>query len=271
MSSNTNIEWTEATWNPVKGCSAVSDGCTNCYAMQAAFRQQQMGQTDKYNGLTRKSGGRSVWTGKVFCDWDALEIPVKWKKGRMIFVNSMSDIFHEKVPDEFIKAIWAVMAKTPQHTYQILTKRHTDIDLIWHRCGLGCLPNVWMGVSVESGDQHHRIHKLGHIPAVVRFVSFEPLIADPMLCRMPAIDYIDWAIVGGESANKDRARPMKDEWVDDILRECREHDIAFFFKQQGSYGSDGVHRGKKSNGNLFRGVEYKEMPTPKFERINDWT
>ncbi len=268
MSDNTGIEWTEATWNPVKGCSIVSAGCTNCYAMQMAARLESMG-VDSYAGLTRKSGGRSVWTGKVFCDYDALNKPLSWKKGRMIFVNSMSDVFHEDVPDDFIKAIWSVMARTPQHTYQILTKRHTDIDLIWDRCGLGCLPNVWMGVSVEEMAQAHRIHKLGHIPAVVRFVSFEPLIADPQCRKWLILDHIDWVIVGGESASKERARPMKAEWVDDILSECREHDIAFFFKQWGSYGADGIHRDKKHNGNLFRGKEYKEMPTPKWGRMDD--
>jgi protein gp37 len=149
MATNTPIEWTEATWNPVAGCTVLSPGCTNCYAMRLAARLEVMGQP-KYAGLTRKSSGRYKWNGRINLDHAALEIPRRWKVGRTIFVNSMSDLFHEKVPLDFIKAVFATMVDTPQHTYQVLTKRADRVEelaqlLPWPK-------HVWLGVSVENAD-----------------------------------------------------------------------------------------------------------------------
>src|SRR5712691_9563184 len=171
--ADTSIEWTDATWNPVAGCTVLSPGCTNCYAMRMAARLDAMGM-DKYKGLTRKSGGRAVWTGKVRLDRPALEIPVKWNKPRRIFVNSMSDLFHEAVPAKFVADVWSVMQKTPQHTYQILTKRPDHMAEITGE--LPVLKNVWLGTSVESADYLDRIDELRKVRAAVRFISFEPVL-----------------------------------------------------------------------------------------------
>src|ERR1700757_2236140 len=155
--ADTSIEWTDATWNPVAGCTVISPGCTNCYAMRMAARLDAMG-TKKYRGLTRKSGKRAVWTGKVRLDQKALDIPAGWKKPRRIFVNSMSDLFHEAVPAKFVAAVWDAMQATPQHTYQILTKRPDQMAKI--TASLPVLPNVWLGTSVESADYLGRIDDL---------------------------------------------------------------------------------------------------------------
>ncbi len=171
--ADTSIEWTDATWNPVAGCTVISPGCTNCYAMRMAARLDAMGMK-KYRGLTRKSGKRAVWTGRVRLDHDALGIPAGWKKPRRIFVNSMSDLFHEAVPAEFVAAVWRAMQATPQHTYQILTKRPDRMAEI--TASLPVLPNVWLGTSVESADYLGRIDDLRKVDAAVRFVSFEPLL-----------------------------------------------------------------------------------------------
>ncbi|MEA2835781.1 MAG: hypothetical protein QOD89_331, partial [Bradyrhizobium sp.] len=150
--ADSKIEWTDATWNPVAGCSIMSAGCTNCYAMRMAARLEAMGQT-KYRGLTRRSGGRFVWTGKVRLDADSLHIPLGWSRPRFVFVNSMSDLFHEKVPAEFVGRIWEVMEQTPKHTYQILTKRPDRMAEITPR--FRTLPNVWLGTSVEGPKVQH--------------------------------------------------------------------------------------------------------------------
>ena len=152
--ADTSIEWTDATWNPVAGCTVISPGCTNCYAMRMAARLDAMGMK-KYRGLTRKSGKRAVWTGRVRLDHNALGIPASWKKPRRIFVNSMSDLFHEAVPAQFVAAVWDAMQATPQHTYQILTKRPDRMAKI--TASLPVLPNVWLGTSVESADYLGRI------------------------------------------------------------------------------------------------------------------
>jgi protein gp37 len=173
LMADTSIEWTDATWNPVAGCTVISPGCTNCYAMRMAARLDAMG-VKKYRGLTRKSGKRAVWTGKVRLDRAALSIPAGWKKPRRIFVNSMSDLFHDAVPEEFVAAVWRAMQATPQHTYQILTKRPDRMADI--TASLPVLPNVWLGTSVESADYLRRISDLRGVNAVVKFVSFEPLL-----------------------------------------------------------------------------------------------
>jgi protein gp37 len=248
--ADTSIEWTDATWNPVAGCTVLSPGCTNCYAMRMAARLDAMGM-DKYKGLTRKSGGRAVWTGKVRLDRPALEIPGKWKKPRRIFVNSMSDLFHDAVPAEFVADVWSVMQKTPQHTYQILTKRPDRMAEI--AAQLPVLKNVWLGTSVESADYLDRIDKLRKVRAAVRFISFEPLLAS---VARPNLKGIHWAIVGGESGP--RSRPMREEWVDEIEAACRKARTAFFFKQWG-----GVR--KKAAGRQYRDRTFDEMPPTRLQ------
>ena len=243
--ADTTIEWTDATWNPVAGCSIMSAGCTNCYAMRMAARLSAMGQ-QKYQGLTRRSGNRWVWTGRIRLDEKALEIPTKWAKSRFVFVNSMSDLFHDKVPATFVERVWTVMQDTPRHTYQILTKRPDRMAEI--TAGLPLLRNVWLGTSVEGPDVQYRIDDLRRVRAAIRFISFEPLIGS-----VGGIDLTDiqWAIVGGESGP--RARPMQPEWVEEIESACREADAAFFFKQWG-----GIN--KKRSGRLLKGRTFDEMP-----------
>jgi protein gp37 len=244
--ADTSIEWTDATWNPVAGCTVLSPGCTNCYAMRMAARLDAMGM-DKYKGLTRKSGGRAVWTGKVRLDRPALEIPGTWKKPRRIFVNSMSDLFHEAVPAKFVANVWSVMQKTPQHTYQILTKRPDHMAEI--TAELPVLKNVWLGTSVESANYLDRIDELRKVRAAVRFISFEPLLGSVARANLKGIH---WAIVGGESGP--RSRPMLEEWVDEIEAACRKARTAFFFKQWG-----GVR--KKATGRQYRDRTFDEMPS----------
>jgi protein gp37 len=173
--ADTSIEWTDATWNPVAGCTVVTAGCTNCYAMRMAARLDAMG-LDKYRGLTRRSGKRAVWTGKVRLDEKSLQIPTTWSKPRKVFVNSMSDLFHPLVPVPFIRRVWRVMQETPQHTYQILTKRPERMAEVLWRNQFQVLPNVWLGTSVEDGQVLGRLDDLRRVQALIRFVSFEPLI-----------------------------------------------------------------------------------------------
>ncbi|MDE5456045.1 DUF5131 family protein [Bradyrhizobium sp. CSA112] len=243
--ADTSIEWTDATWNPVAGCTVLSPGCTNCYAMRMAARLDAMG-VKKYRGLTRKSGKRAVWTGRIRLDHKALSIPAGWKKPRRIFVNSMSDLFHEAVPATFVAAVWGAMHKTSQHTYQILTKRPDRMADI--TASLPVPPNVWLGTSVESADYLGRIDDLRKVDAAVRFVSFEPLLGSVAAADLTGIQ---WAIVGGESGP--RSRPMAEQWVAEIETACRKARTAFFFKQWG-----GVH--KKSTGRHYRGRTFDEMP-----------
>ncbi|GAA2816967.1 protein gp37 [Aminobacter aminovorans] len=243
--AETSIEWTDATWNPVAGCTILTAGCTNCYAMRMAARLDAMG-VEKYAGLTRKTGGRAKWTGKIYLDRKALSIPVSWSKPRQVFVNSMSDLFHSDVPAEFIAEVWQVMADTPRHTYQILTKRPDRmVDIV---PGLTKLPNVWLGTSVEDSRVLYRIDELRNVPATVRFISFEPLIGS---VAGASLKDIHWAIVGGESGPN--ARHMEPAWVDEIESMCRRNGTAFFFKQWGG-------RNKKATGRLLNGRTYDEMP-----------
>lgn len=245
--ADTTIEWTDATWNPVAGCQIITPGCTNCYAMRMAARLDAMG-VQKYEGLTRKSGDRYVWTGKVFCDEASLAAPLKWRAPRKIFVNSMSDLFHEDVPADFIKRVWATMRATPHHTYQILTKRPDRMAAVVADENLPVLSNVWLGTSVEDSKVIGRLDHLRATAAAVRFVSFEPLIGSVAQADLTGIQ---WAIVGGESGP--RSRPMLEEWVDEIYELCADAGTAFFFKQWGG-------RNKKATGRSFRGRTFDEMP-----------
>lgn len=245
--ADTSIEWTDATWNPVAGCTILTAGCTNCYAMRMAARLDAMG-VSKYDGLTRKSGSRYVWTGKVALDYTALDTPKTWRKPRLIFVNSMSDLFQEAVPADFVARVWKTMADTQRHTYQILTKRPDRMAELAK--SLPVLPNVWLGTSVEDAAVLQRIDHLRATPAQVRFISFEPLIGS---VGEADLSDIQWAIVGGESGP--RARPMLEEWVDEIYDRCEETGTAFFFKQWGG-------KNKKAAGRLLRGRTYDEMPPP---------
>ncbi|MCX5569637.1 DUF5131 family protein [Kaistia nematophila] len=245
--ADTSIEWTDATWNPVAGCTILSAGCTNCYAMRMAARLEAMG-VEKYEGLTRKTGGRAKWTGKIALDESSLSAPAKWAKARRVFVNSMSDLFHEDVPVEFIRRVWGVMEDTPRHTYQILTKRPDRMLEVLSNSQFPVLPNVWLGTSVEDGRVVHRLDDLRRVPAAIRFVSFEPLIGSVADANLSGIH---WAIVGGESGPK--ARPMDPAWVDEIADMCSEGDVAFFFKQWGG-------RNKKATGRLYQGRTWDFLP-----------
>lgn len=248
MTQMSKIEWTDVTWNPVAGCTVATAGCTNCYAMRMAARLEAMG-TEKYRGLTRKSGDRYVWTGKIVTDEKALAAPLTWRTPRTVFVNSMSDLFHEAVPVDFIAKVWAVMKATPQHTYQVLTKRPEHMRQVLSQPKFAVLPNVWIGTSVEDAAVLHRIDNLRATPAAIRFISFEPLIGS---VADACLENIDWAIVGGESGP--RARPMPKEWVEEIEELCRDYGTAFFFKQWGG-------RNKKAAGRTFKGRTYDEMPS----------
>jgi protein gp37 len=210
-----------------------------------AARLSAMG-TPKYDGLTRKSGQRYVWTGKVALDEAALETPRAWRKSRLIFVNSMSDLFQEAVPSEFIRRVWSTMAATQHHTYQILTKRPARMAALTQ--GLPLLPNVWLGTSVENGDVLDRLDDLRATRAAVRFVSFEPLIGSVAAADLAGIH---WAIVGGESGP--RARPMSEDWIDEIYGLCEAAGAAFFFKQWGGPN-------KKAAGRNYRGQTWDALP-----------
>jgi len=247
MAQTSSIEWTDVTWNPVAGCLVITPGCTNCYAMRMAARLEAMGVA-KYEGLTRKSGKRYVWTGKIRLDEASLEAPLKWRKPRKVFVNSMSDLFHPDVPADFVAKVWSIMEGTPQHTYQILTKRPERMREVITSLRLPALEHVWLGTSVEDAAVLSRLDDLRATPAIVRFVSFEPLIGSVAAADL---DGIHWAIVGGESGP--RARPMEEEWVDEIRLNCLTAGTAFFFKQWGG-------KNKKAAGRLLHGREWNNLP-----------
>jgi protein gp37 len=236
MAQNSSIEWTEATWNPVTGCSKVSQGCKHCYAERMAERLQAMGQSRYSNGFA------------VTLQPDLIDLPLHWKTPRRIFVNSMSDLFHEKVPTSFIQSCFRTMNEAHWHIFQILTKRPQRLaelapDLYWSK-------NIWVGVSVENQKVVNRIDYLRTIDAHVRFLSLEPLIG-PL--HNLNLDGIHWAIVGGESGPK--ARPMREEWVLNIRKQCLEQGVSFFFKQWGGTN-------KKRAGRLLEGRTWDEFPQP---------
>lgn len=252
--AETQIEWTDATWNPVAGCTIVTAGCTNCYAMEMARRLQAM-NVEKYRGLTRRSGKRTIWNGVVREDRSALDIPLRWKKPKKIFVNSMSDLFHEGVSDEFILNVWEVMRATPRHHYQILTKRPERMVALLGKKITDVLPNVWLGTSIENDEVIGRADHLRAVPAAIRFISFEPLIGP--VGKINLAD-IHWAIVGGESGRA--ARPIREEWIDQIFEQCELQRTAFFFKQWGAWGKDNKRRSKKANGRIYREKVWDDMP-----------
>ena len=245
MSTTSPIEWTEATWNPIVGCSILSEGCTNCYAMRMARRLEKMGSA-KYEGLTRQSGGSWKWNGNVRLDRPSLSQPSAWRVPKKIFVNSMSDLFHEALELREIQLVFEAMHQAPHHVYQILTKRAERLSALNRH--LPWFSNVWMGVSVESKKQLHRIENLRQINATVKFLSLEPLIDDLGKINLRGID---WVIVGGESGPN--SRPIKEEWVISILQQCKQQNVAFHFKQWG-----GVN--KKKTGRKLLGQTWDEYP-----------
>jgi len=235
------IEWTEVTWNPMTGCDKVSEGCRNCYAEVMAKRLQAMRVKGYENGF------------KFTLMPDRIEQPLKIKKPTKFFVNSMSDLFHENVPFSFLDSVFDVMKRTPQHTYQILTKR--EKIMAEYLKDMKLPKNIWLGVTVENRDTIGRIDYLRNINANIRFISMEPLLED-----LGEVDLtgIYWVIVGGESGVK--ARPMESDWVLSIKDQCENQNTAFFFKQWGAWGSDGVKRNKKLNGRKLNGKIYDEYP-----------
>ena len=255
MAQGSSIEWTESTWNPVVGCTKVSAGCAHCYAERmakrlvaishsAAARGDNPGRAANYQQVINAKGR---WNGRVYLDHDAVEDPLRWRLPRIIFVNSMSDLFHEDVPLDFIRRVFAVMNRCPQHTFQVLTKRpHLTAEYARH---LNWTPNIWMGTSVESADVVARVHELRKVPAAVRFLSVEPLLGP--IPRLP-IKGIHWVIVGGESGPG--ARPMRPEWVTQLRDRCHRYRVPFFFKQWG-----GIN--KKTTGRSLDGRTWDEMPT----------
>ncbi|NBB74300.1 MAG: DUF5131 family protein [Bacteroidetes bacterium] len=267
MAANSSIEWTDATWNPTTGCSRVSKGCDNCYAMMMARRFD--GQGNGYDDTTRMTKRGVDWTGVVKTHEDRLRQPLSWRKPRRVFVNSMSDLFHPIVSFDFVDKVFATMALADSHVFQILTKRPERMaeylsagKELWTRRwpeAMECLgedgqmtdfplSNVWVGTSVEDQEALDRVDAIRPISASVRFLSLEPLLGP-----LPNLDLagIDWVIVGGESGPG--ARPMRKEWVTQIRDDCRDWQVPFFFKQWG-----GVN--KKKNGRKLEGRTWDEMP-----------
>jgi protein gp37 len=237
MALSSHIEWTEATWNPITGCTKVSQGCKHCYAERLSKRLQAMGAENYRNAF------------KLTLHPHMLSLPLRWKKPRRIFVNSMSDIFHPEVPTDFILAMWSTMLAAPQHQYQILTKRPERLREL--NSLVTWAPHIWMGVTVESARHVDRIDLLRSCGAEIKFLSLEPLLGP--LGEIPLAG-IDWAIVGGESGPK--ARPMQYEWVTDIRDQCNSQSVKFFFKQWGGTR-------KSLTGRMLDGRTWDEMPTTK--------
>ncbi len=281
----TKIQWTDATWNPTRGCSLVSAGCTNCYAMKQAHRFS--GKRGAYEGLTRMTSNGPVWTGEVRLAEDKLEEPLRWKKPRRVFVNSMSDLFHESLSTESILRVFEVMAYAKRHTFQVLTKRPERMNYLLHYPDDGKfhgdsaehhrllmtqpLSNVWLGVSVENQESLSRIDVLRNVPAALRFVSFEPLLQDLGTINLEGIR---WAIIGGESGPG--ARPFNVQWARDVIAQCEAAGVKCFIKQLGAKPSSsipcniecqcGLHYGfKDKKGGLMEewpeDIRIREFPT----------
>ncbi len=242
MSTYSRIEWTEQTWNPTVGCTKISPGCKNCYAEGMARRLQAMGLKGYKNGF------------RLRLMPERLAEPLERRKPTVYFVSSMSDLFHENVPFEYIARVFNVMKKAHQHTFQVLTKRALRMATFCQ--GRHVPPNVWLGVSVEN-KKHGvpRIDVLRNIDVTIRFLSADPLLEDVGPLDLTGIH---WVIVGGESGA--HARPMRAEWVDNVRRQCLHSDVAFFFKQWGAWGADGEKRSKKANGRSFDGRVWDAMP-----------
>lgn len=234
MAQGSDIEWTESTWNPVTGCTKVSPGCKYCYAERMAERLQAMGQANYINGF------------QLTLQPHMLALPLKWKRPQTIFVNSMSDLFHEHVPLGYIQKVFDVMSKANWHRFQVLTKRAERLEEL--SSSLNWASNIWMGVSVENGDHRQRIDHLRRTGAHIKFLSLEPLLGP--LPDLNVTD-IDWVIVGGESGPK--ARPMHPEWVIDLRDQCRRAKVPFFFKQWGG-------KNKKQAGRVLDKRVWNEMP-----------
>lgn len=239
--SESKIEWTDKTWNPVTGCSKKSTGCQHCYAEVMSRRLKAMGQVKYANGFI------------VTLHEKCLKEPLSWRGSHNIFVCSMSDIFHEEVPFDFIDKMFDVIKITPQHRYQILTKRAERMSEYFKTRSVP--NNVWLGVTVEAQSSRFRIDYLRNLPASVKFLSCEPLVED-----LGELDLtgIDWVIVGGESGPQ--ARPMKEDWALNIRHQVEEQGARFFFKQWGTWGADGIKRNKHANGKLLNGEIIQEMP-----------
>lgn len=254
MAQSSTIEWTQTTWNPIVGCRKVSAGCANCYAERMAKRLAAMARAARERGdnpgrlanYEEVINSRGRWNGRVFLDHEALNDPLGWRLPRTIFVNSMSDLFHESVPVEFVQATFEVMRRCPQHTFQVLTKRPERAAEFSPR--LDWSPNVWLGASVENAAVVHRVHELRGTGARIKFLSVEPLLGP--IPRLP-LKGIDWVIVGGESGPG--ARPMAASWVRQIRDRCVADDVAFFFKQWG-----GVN--KKNTGRTLDGQLWNRLP-----------
>lgn len=242
MTSTSKIEWTEQTWNPTVGCTKISAGCKNCYAETMAKRLQAMGTPGYEKGF------------ELVVLPQRLDDPKRRKKPTVYFVNSMSDVFHDRIPDEYIERIFDVIRETPHHTYQILTKRAARMARFFKTRDVPV--NAWLGTSVEN--RRHGVPRIDHlrkVPAGVRFLSVEPLLED--VGELDLKD-IHWVIVGGESGPK--ARPMKEEWADAVRLQCEEQKVAFFFKQWGGWGADGKRRAKQANGRILNGRTWDGMP-----------
>ena len=238
---HTKIEWTEATWNPSIGCNKITAGCKYCYAEVMSKRLKAIGIVDYNDGFKFKILPHR------------LQEPFKIKKPTKFFVNSMSDLFHEEMPHEFLDRILEVIKNTPQHIYQILTKR--DKIMLDYFSNKNVPQNVWLGVTVENSKVKSRIDSLRQIDASIRFISFEPLINPVGIVDLTGIH---WSIVGGESGRN--ARPIKQNWIEEIFQQCKQQEVAFFFKQWGTWGADEIKRNKKANGRLFNGREWSEYP-----------
>lgn len=246
MAVGSQIEWTEATWNPSTGCTKISSGCANCYAERLSKRLQLM-NLEKYN------------KGFQYVEHhDDINIPLKWIKPKRIFVNSMSDLFHENASDDFIRKCFLVMIKANQHTYQVLTKRPEKMKkfsyLFTKEFNCGIPPHIWMGVSVENQNYDWRIEELRRVECSTRFISFEPLLGPIENVELKGID---WAIIGGESGYG--YRPVKDEWVRSLIKQCKKQNVSVFFKQWG-----GIR--PKSGGREIDGRIYDEYPTIKYTK-----
>ncbi|KVO81644.1 hypothetical protein WJ97_10115 [Burkholderia ubonensis] len=249
MTTVSRIEWTEQTWNPTVGCTKISPGCKHCYAEGMAHRLKAMGTPGYENGFALTLLPMR------------LEDPLRRKRPTTYFVNSMSDLFHDRVPDSYIEQVIDVISRTPHHTYQLLTKRAARMARFFKKRAVP--ENAWLGVSVE--DRKYgvpRIDYLRTIDATIRFLSVEPLLQD--VGELDLTD-IHWVIVGGESGPK--ARPMKTEWALSIQKQCQEQQVAFFFKQWGGWGADGKKRAKAANGRLLDGRTWDEMPSAVVDRL----
>lgn len=244
MSDRSAIEWTEATWNPVTGCTKVSPGCAHCYAETFA---------ERFRGVPGHPYERGF---DLQLRPERLELPLKWSQPRKIFVNSMSDLFHEGVPFEFVERVFDTMRRAQQHAFQLLTKRPERAAAFAARAGMAWPGNVWMGTSVENQHWTTRVDDLRRVPAAIRFLSCEPLLGPLEL----DLHGVHWVIVGGESGP--RARPMKPEWVDSIRQQCERDGVLFFFKQWGAHDPHGRRVGKRRAGRELHGRTWDEMPTP---------